>query len=104
MLNVELNLSHGPQNLLTMKTLNHGRRKGPPRPRTGGGSQLGGGAHNFTPTWIRLGIYKLAGVLWWGCLKGTGGCPTAQSVTLRELEERLGIARSTINSIISEYV
>ena len=78
MLNVELNLSHGPQNLLTMKTLNHGRRKGPPRPRTGGGSQLGG-AHNFTPTWIRLGIYKLAGVLWWGCLKGTGGCPTTLS-------------------------
>ena len=79
MLNVELNLSHGPQNLLTMKTLNHGRRKGPPRPPTGGGLPTGGGAHNFTPTWIRLGIYKLAGVLWWGCLKGTGGCPTTLS-------------------------
>ena len=44
MLNVELNLSHGPQNLLSMKTLNHGRRKGIPRPPNGGGdSQLGGG-------------------------------------------------------------
>ena len=78
MLNVELNLSHGPQNLLTMKTLNQGVGRGPRVPRPGGDPNWGG-AHNFTPTWIRLGIYKLAGVLWWGGLKGSGGCPTTLS-------------------------
>ena len=38
-----------------------------------------GGAHNFTPTCKRLGIYYLAGVLCRGSLKGSGGTPTTLS-------------------------
>ena len=86
-----------------------GRRKGPPRPPTGGGApNLGAAPHNFTSTWNILGFYYLAGVLCRGSLKGSGVIPrplsTALSVTLRELEERLGISISTIDSIITVHL
>ena len=53
-----------------------GRRKPPPRPPTGGKP------HNFTPTWKRLGIYYLAGVLCRGSLKGSGGAPRPLATAL----------------------